>query len=491
MKEVINITPNPKMIESLRYLTYKNHTALADLVDNSLDADADQVRLIIDKNNDEILIIDDGCGMDKATLTEAIKFGSETNKDASELGRFGMGLVTASISMARRIEVISRPADSKTHKIVLDLDRILETHDWNAHFEPLTAEDEALLSDLARGTIVRLTHIDKFDRQSVSNTKAHFGEVFRKFIESGREIFVNDETILPYDPLESAADSTDIIYDDEAEIKGKTFHLKIAHIGKDISRLSNNSRNYNISNQGFYIVRNNRQIAAGISLDIFKRHNDLNRFRAEIDCSSEFDDILNINFTKDEINMTQAMRDKLSAIVMPYIDIIRATDRKKKSVKESDQISHNEAEQIIKRRKALLPTSNGLIEKRSPRTSREHSDRSSSTTATSRERKNIRKVQVGPRNFPAVIKEVDLGPNGDLFEDVLEGNQLEIRWNIQHPFHTEIMAKYSQDKDITTPMDLLIYSLVWSKHCLPEDQHDIFYNTMNIMSNTLRTLMKQ
>jgi len=492
--EKIAIVPNTKMIESLRYLTYKNHTALADLVDNSLDAQADRIDVKINKKEDYIEIVDNGYGMNEETLTEAIKLGSNTNKSISDLGRFGMGLVTASISMARRVEVSSLQEHGEAHKVILDLDEIAKNGNWEVTNSVPNMHERALLEANLHGTIVHLSKLDKIEKNIAGSAKSHFGEVFRKFIDAGRQIFVDEERILPYDPLESNLDSTDILYNDEVEIDGKTFRLKIAHIGTDASQISEGFRKYNIPNQGFYVVRNNRQIAAGIDLNgILKKHNDFNRFRAEIECSSDLDDVLNINFTKDEINVTQSMHDKVQSITKPYMDIIRATDKKTKQVNDSQQISHSDAEEIIKRRKSLLPTSNGIIEKRSKRTPKgpDTPKEKKHNPESTKERSNFRKVQVGARNFPAVIKEVDLGPNGDLFEDELNGKQLEIHWNIQHPFHTEIMAKYSNDKDVTTPLDLLIYSLVWSKHTLEDDQQEIFYNAMNIMSNTLRTLMKQ
>ena len=134
----IDITPNAaKLIESLRYLTYTNETAIADIVDNSFDAEADNVIVSIDKN-DSIIIHDDGHGMDKKVMGEAIKLGSDTQKEQTDLGRFGMGLVTASISMGRRVEVISKMEDEEPHKVVLDLDHIVDTKQWYGIEEPLT-----------------------------------------------------------------------------------------------------------------------------------------------------------------------------------------------------------------------------------------------------------------------------------------------------------------------------------------------------------------
>src|SRR4249920_975412 len=104
--------PNPgRLIESLRYLGYGNYEAIADLVDNSIDADAHIINIHIQQREGQIqiLIADNGTGMDLSTLDQAMKLGSLTARDMnSDLGKFGMGLVTASLSIAKRCHVITR-----------------------------------------------------------------------------------------------------------------------------------------------------------------------------------------------------------------------------------------------------------------------------------------------------------------------------------------------------------------------------------------------
>lgn len=106
-----NLPNAAKVISSLRLVGYDNISAIADLVDNSLDAGAQNIQLQIKPDLDgyTIYLADNGSGMSKNILDEALKLGSDTERDEdSDLGKFGMGLVTASLSMCKRLTVITK-----------------------------------------------------------------------------------------------------------------------------------------------------------------------------------------------------------------------------------------------------------------------------------------------------------------------------------------------------------------------------------------------
>ena len=91
-----------RLIESLRYLGYGNYEAIADLVDNAVDAEAQHISVRVQQRNNQplISIADDGAGMTCEVLDQAMRLGSLTTRDLnSDLGKFGMGLVTASLSI--------------------------------------------------------------------------------------------------------------------------------------------------------------------------------------------------------------------------------------------------------------------------------------------------------------------------------------------------------------------------------------------------------
>lgn len=112
------LPPNPKReAVFLSRLGYKVHEALADLVDNSIDARANKILIRFVRTADKIarvLIIDDGSGMDDDTLMEAMHFGSKNEKDDDELGKYGIGLKTASLSQAKTVTVLSRQGSAYT-----------------------------------------------------------------------------------------------------------------------------------------------------------------------------------------------------------------------------------------------------------------------------------------------------------------------------------------------------------------------------------------
>ena len=94
--------------------------------------------------------------------------------------------------------------------------------------------------------------------------------------------------------------------------------------------------------------------------------------------------------------------------------------------------------------------------------------------------------------MPAEIMEADLGTMGPLYDCSFEGNKIIIRWNIRHPFHSQLIAKYSTDKDVTTPVDLLIYSLAQAELSFDEDsdQKNVFQRSMSDVDNNLRVLLQ-
>src|SRR6188508_2371761 len=110
--EVLEVLPDPKrMIEGLRDTGYEFNTAIADLIDNSIAASATDVDVLIDmdmRGNIRLSIADNGIGMDRNALINAMKYGSIERPHPSSLGKFGLGLKTASTAFCRSLFVTSR-----------------------------------------------------------------------------------------------------------------------------------------------------------------------------------------------------------------------------------------------------------------------------------------------------------------------------------------------------------------------------------------------
>jgi hypothetical protein len=120
------------LTSSLRDIGYDFSTALADVVDNSIAAGATKidVRVVFEGAASRVVIVDDGHGMDESQLEEALRFGSRREYSSSDLGKFGLGLKTASLSQGRRLTVISRSERGVAHGLTLDLDHVESTDRW-------------------------------------------------------------------------------------------------------------------------------------------------------------------------------------------------------------------------------------------------------------------------------------------------------------------------------------------------------------------------
>src|SRR6266436_8562212 len=106
--------PNARRtMEALREMGYDSYASILDILDNSIDAEAQKIRVNISEAQGDIVmeIEDDGCGMDDATLGEALRLGSDTQREVGDLGKFGMGLVTASIGLSQRVDVLTKEED--------------------------------------------------------------------------------------------------------------------------------------------------------------------------------------------------------------------------------------------------------------------------------------------------------------------------------------------------------------------------------------------
>src|SRR5581483_7647543 len=119
--------PNARRtMEALRELGYDSYASVLDINDNCIDAHATKIDIEISEHKGDIIITidDDGVGMDEETLSEALRLGSDTERESTDLGKFGMGLVTASIGLSQRVEVLSKEADGPLVHGGFDLEQI-------------------------------------------------------------------------------------------------------------------------------------------------------------------------------------------------------------------------------------------------------------------------------------------------------------------------------------------------------------------------------
>jgi hypothetical protein len=496
-----------RLIESLRYLGYSNYEALADLVDNAIDAEAGKISICIQQKSGQpqISIADDGTGMTQDTLDQAMRLGSLTASDLnSDLGRFGMGLVTASLSIAKKCHVITRTEEG-CWSSAWDVDEVIAKNAFVKHLDAATPDEvrilEAEIGAAPSGTVVILTKCDNLSNKNTSafasNLKHHLGRVHRYFIGAGhKSITINDEAIGAFDPLQLNDPGTEVVIDElfpiilreDSQEKKESVRARIVLLPEISASEHDVARS--MKAQGFYVMRNQREIEQAVTLNFFTKHNDFNRMRGEIFFPGTLDRLAGIEFTKRQVTLEQSLFDQLANTLIPTCRTIKRREATKKrfETSEAQQQLHNQSAKAIAEKDKLLIKPKAVIEKRQPRTNvgNGHSPKGE----PERERKNLTRTQALETRLNCEIREERLGPNGQIYECDMEGRKLVLRYNVEHPFYQRFIVDNINDGRLVTAADFLIYSMATAElRMLDDGAFDAVNNFKAVMSGNLRTLL--
>jgi hypothetical protein len=491
-----------KLMDSLRYLGYDNYSAICDLIDNSLDAEAKNIQVSITQASGDVLIsiADDGLGMDEHVLDEALKLGSLTDRNStSDLGKYGMGLVTASLSIAKRTSVLTR-SNGTLLKSITDVDEMKKRNEFCKFLgkaEPGDADIFGKFIPKGTGTLILLSKSDNLKNQNLSvfrNTlRGKIGQIYRYFLLAGTKIYLNGELVPARDPLMLTEKGTEIFSDETFPITLKSaegheltdrIRIRIVLL-PDFGADGNKERKISQKGQGFYVLRNNREIAEGQRLDLFTRHNDLNRFRGEILFSGVFDEFMGVNFTKHAIDPHQAIRDKIESLVGGQIRTIRNRIKASRVATEDKDITHDESEKVINAKSHLLVRPKPVRPEKTERTPTNGRD--------TKENKPSDATQTPSQSIPRAnvrFESVTLGPSGPIYEVEQIGRVIVIQWNIDHLFYQRFVLERKDDQTLRTSIDFLVYSLATAElMTLNEDNFETIQTIKSVMSSNLRSLL--
>jgi hypothetical protein len=277
------------MLESLRGLGYSTAAAIADIVDNSISASAEEVRINFkwDGANSRVLILDNGRGMSDAELEGAMRLGDKNPlavRGAHDLGRFGMGLKTASFSQCRRLTVAS-VKDGAHACLRWDLDELTTNPDneWLL-FEGPAEGSQVHLADLdgnKAGTLVLWETLDRIVTAEytsdnfndlIDNVESHLAMVFHRLLQGPRprlKLLLNGRAVAPWDPFMSghpAKPWTSPVTNHQTDCGIVSVQC---HVLPHRDKLSPAEFEENAgpagwtAQQGFYVYRNERLLVAG------------------------------------------------------------------------------------------------------------------------------------------------------------------------------------------------------------------------------------
>jgi hypothetical protein len=338
------------LVESMRDIGYSMESAVADIVDNSIAAAASEIniRFMWNSGNPWLAVIDNGYGMDEKELISAMRFGSISpieKRSQEDLGRFGLGLKTATFSQCRCLTVLSKKANS-INVAQWDLEEISKRQGLDWPLLLFSDEDIEKNTELARlndeylniigsGTIVLWQHLDRIEEgTSVKNQESRFNEsirsvrehlelVFHRFLspDAGKakiKIFFNKKELEAFDPF-NLSKSTELrqekfLYEGSYIIVQPYILPHHNKVSKSDWKKFAGKQGY-LQSQGFYVYRNKRLIIDSTWFRLIAKEELTKLLRVKVDIPNSLDHLWKIDVKKSNAFPPAGVRDNLRRII--------------------------------------------------------------------------------------------------------------------------------------------------------------------------------
>ncbi len=380
MVERRNFVSDGSFILGARDLGLEGIHAVCELIDNSIDAGADNIHINVEKNveKDEgekkkflrISVEDDGRGISETItdenedveydgITYALSFGGRYETEKAEIGKFGWGLSAAATCTSRRTEIFTKQKDENWRWSYVDLDEMEEEGDTRPPSSKEKSPDESDLNELEKdsGTLVIFERCDDIERSTVNGMvnklTREIPRIYRYYLEGGRTITVNGKELVPKDPLymmegchnpgniplveEPYHEETIKVEAEEEDGEGihevtvRVVWLDVEEIRKKDEWSGSWMSEHGLTeqNQGFSLVRNGREIRYGLTHGLFNTHADKNYMRAEIKFPPELDSKFGIQTNKSRLRIKDSMKDRLDEALAGTPEQIHRKTREK------------------------------------------------------------------------------------------------------------------------------------------------------------------
>jgi Histidine kinase-, DNA gyrase B-, and HSP90-like ATPase len=359
-------------MSSLRDIGYDLPSAVADLVDNAIDANAGRVeiQLVADGPRSWLMVSDDGLGMSASRLDEAMRYGTHVDYAPRALGHFGLGLKTASLSQCRRLTVASRERDGRRTSVRRwDLDEVIRRDVWSLERIPASMAPPHLVTpirEMGHGTVVLWENLDRMLPRrptpgmtarvlgtAENDIREHIAMVFHRFLDGeaygGRDrllITLNGEEIEAWDPFATTEVHTRPLapqlleYEDpdgEAvciEVRPYILPAQQLFSSVEAHRRAGGPQRWN-RHQGFYIYRRDRLIQAGgwCRLRTLDEHAKLARIAIDLPIGEE--SRFAVDVAKMRVSIPEELRAGLRAIASAAVSV--AQERYRDHLEDDDE----------------------------------------------------------------------------------------------------------------------------------------------------------
>lgn len=512
--------PDPeRIVEGLRDTGYNFNTAIADIVDNSIAADATKVDIIVNMNPDSeitVYIADDGSGMDMAGLKNAMTYGSKERDNLASLGKFGLGLKTASTAFCRSLSVISRGSeDAEVRKVQWDLDYVAKVHQWNLKIlEPKKDEVKLLNSTAGNGTgsLVVWEKVDRLIKnytnkgnsqnalkRKINELSFHLSMVYQRFLDpddtraQNIRLTLNGTEIQAWDPFSQKEEQTQLLAEDPVEVgmpdgSESTFTMRAFLLpNRDSFSTTKAMKDAHISNdmQGFYVYRENRLIHYGDWLGLFGNEPHGSLLRVEFSFNHELDAAFNVDIKKSRILPAEEILDYIKDSFIPAPrraaeERYRHGTAKNVTKKAEERDAHAESNRNIDEKASSVEAAKITVTKPDEvKIENQNGTFSHKITVISNPKQG--QVRVIPK------EQLDFG---QLWEPCIADGKHAVEINQSHPYYQKVYAPILEQNVMVTGMDALLWALAEAEHKTYNDQVKENYEDMRIaVSQILKKLV--
>lgn len=522
--EEIVLNPDPeRVIVGLRDTGYEFNTAVADIVDNSIAANARNIVLDLEadfRGNIRLMIADDGDGMDFDGLKKAMQYGSPSRPSPASLGKYGLGLKTASTAFCKRLSVISRPdGDTPPYMATWDLDHVAAAKKWALL---MTREcDSEAVSSLERvasghaGTVVLWEKVDRLIKdyaipngkpaQKALKTKEdelrkHLAMIYQRFLDPADErsstvsITLNGKPVIAWDPFQTAY--SELVAQETIEVEMEEgrkapFTIKAFILPrKEEFPNEDAAKNAMLANsrQGIYIYRENRLIHDADWLGIYQKEPHLTLLRVEFSFDHRLDDAFHLDIKKSQIILNESLAEWLENSFLPAPRREanrRSREGQQKLISQKGDGAHDTSNNNIRNREAIaggpkvgeINTVTGLTE------------------INNKHGKALLKLTIAPAKRPGevYIQPVDGIKNGLLFQPAIIEQHRAVQINTSHPYYHKVYVPNLNRSVTMQGLDSLMWALAVAELSTVQDDtaslfQDMRYEISRILEKLVDTL---
>ena len=522
--EEIELPPDPeRVIVGLRDTGYEFETAVADIVDNSIAANATKVQLwlVADMRGAiRLTIADNGDGMDRPGLINAMQYGSKERPSKASLGKYGLGLKTASTAFCKKLSVISRPNGNTAPLMAAwDLYHVAKVNKWSLLLTD-ECDEEAVeqLNEVApnhAGTVVLWEAVDRLIKDysdpkgghakralksKEDSLRQHLSMVYQRFLDKADErerhveMELNGKAVHAWDPFQSKL--SELVAQDEittelpdgrqASFKIRAFILPRREEFPDdkaaaLAMLSNDR-------QGMYIYRENRLIHAADWLGMYQKEPHLTGLRVEFSFDHRLDDAFHLDIKKSQIILNEELVHWLQTEFLPAPRREanrRSREGQQKQISKKGEGAHDNSNNNIRNREAAAGGPN--VNVADPNTGE--------AIVENKYGKTRLKLTIASAKRPGevFVQPVEGITNGLLFQPALVEGHKAVQINMSHPYYLKVYVPNLNRSVTMQGLDSLMWSLCVAELSTVQDStasmfQDMRYEVSRILEKLVETL---